>query len=107
MTHDDDPLADNPPQFDEREEIAAFLRDQGHDPMDISKDGALNGPRISEGNAILHSWEDDAPDERGGRSDFAVMVGWERVEDAANEAGIEIEAPPDVDADLPGWLQHD
>jgi hypothetical protein len=93
------PLEDNPSDLDERDEIAAALRADGHDPMDLGKD-----EQVLEGNAILHSWEDEPAADRGGRTDRQVALEWERLEDRAEERGIEL-TRPDLDGDLPEWLE--
>lgn len=105
----DSPLDDNPPNLNERDEVVDFLREEfpEADPMDISKDGQLNAPRISEGNAVLHAFADEPAANRAGRSDTAVMLEWERVVDAGLEAGIDIESRPPVDGPLPEYLEDE
>lgn len=93
------PLADNPPRFDSRAEIADFLKEQGHDAHDIGRDA-----QVLEGNAITHDWADDPVDDRGGREDFDLALEWERLEDRAEERGLDL-SQPELDDDLPGWLE--
>lgn len=95
------PLDDNPPQYDSRADIAEFVRERGHDPFDIGKD-----EQVLEGNAIAHSWADEAPDDRGGRSDFTLALEHERLLDRAQERGLDITRPGiEGSEDLPGWLE--
>jgi len=94
------PLDDNPSRFDERAEVADYVRDEfDADPMDLGKDA-----QVLEGNAILHAWEDEPPQGRGGRTDAAVALEWERLEDRAQERGLDL-SRPDIDSTLPDWLE--
>jgi hypothetical protein len=81
-----DPLADNPPELDTRAEIAEEVRSRGHDPMDIR-----SNDQLVFGWSLLHG---DAP---GDRSDETVALEAERIIDAADERGIMLEDPVDVD----------
>lgn len=92
------PLKDNPTPLDERDEIAAHIAARGFDPMNIqNKEDAIFAW------SILNAWEDESPDERGGRTDRDVALEAERVEDRLIELGVNVQEPVDVDTRV-GWL---
>lgn len=99
----EDPLADNPPGLDSREEIAEEIERRGHDPMDIK-----SNQQLTFGWSLLHRGE--SGNRPGGRSEETMALEAERVISAANERDVELSDPVDLELEqVPnefedGWL---
>lgn len=94
----DDPLANNPDGLDTRAEIRDDLRDDGINPMDVDSQD-----KAQAGWSYLHSFEDEPPADRGGRTDSQLAAESEMVADALDEEyGVEVGDWPEIGG-APEW----
>lgn len=97
-----DPLANNPMDIDDRDEIRTRLQQGGVDADPLETKG-----EVINHFGFLSGIADNPKEARGGRTDRQLAADVERTMDAANDLGVDLEQSVEIENYEPDWYDGD